>query len=717
MSRQEARVAASGSPFGNNLRVCLEEAPPLVASKLNLRAWLDLLGEEEEEEEAQRAAQLYIWLRCGFAFLPSGTVVAPQWRRNYNSALEAASDVTQELLRLVEQGHLLHFDEARRRYASCRHLDRPTIVLAMGMVTKILEDGAKKLRIVLDASGEADGISLNSLIDLDQFPTKLPSVQRYADALAILGPLAKLFKIDLTDSYFSFPISDDSVPLVGIYWNGEFLVYKSLVFGVSSSVHAFQLLAIAVSRAAVRRWRSAGIHCFDPPSLIDQSQPWPTVHPKHGSSVLEPEHETASDIRHAEVTADTDSHAENLFSMVRDALRNQKRSTRTRIAPVELHHDATVRAAFSAPYIDDFAGIAVGPAPSQTLHQRTLDRFVAGVPPLHSCDDCADFCYDSLHLVIAWLGLPANMKVGKSVPPCDEGEILGIGFSCSGQVIFLTAQRVKKLIRTLSSLIAAEYLTAYVLQSIIGLLVFCAIVLPAAKPYLSASLAALRQLGPRPAAFTRLSPDPDMKSDWVMWQRLLLLLNARPISRGVHLPRILAAAFSDASFEGGGYFWGGRWRSWRWPVHWQQHMGPAGGWRITINTLEAIALLVMLRDILPYCGHGRVLHLYLDNTAVKYGVRKLRSRSSPINMVFREVALLLCYWGTVTKSHFVDSKSNECADTLSRTSSLTTTQVSAVVRRWSNAHPDCTHWSRLRPARPELAALLQQERWSYNMLP
>ena len=113
-------------------------------------------------------------------------------------------------------------------------------------------------------------------------------------------------------------------------------------------------------------------------------------------------------------------------------------------------------------------------------------------------------------------------------------------------------------------------------------------------------------------------------------------------------------------------------------------------------------MLVMCRDILPLCGPARVLHIYLDNTVTKFSLTKSRSRSDPINDVFKEITLLLCYWGTVTKSHFVDSKSNECADTLSRATSLSDAYVVEVVDRWSAAHPDCTGWRRQRPARPQL---------------
>eukprot|EP01043_Picozoa_sp_COSAG02_P031111 COSAG02_NODE_2015_length_10106_cov_9.031578_6_plen_103_part_00 len=54
---------------------------------------------------------------------------------------------------------------------------------------------------VLDASGEdgedEDGVSLNGSINMDEYKTVLPTMQRYADALAILGPHALLLKANL----------------------------------------------------------------------------------------------------------------------------------------------------------------------------------------------------------------------------------------------------------------------------------------------------------------------------------------------------------------------------------------------------------------------------------------------------------------------------------------------------------------------------------------
>eukprot|EP01043_Picozoa_sp_COSAG02_P053976 COSAG02_NODE_6042_length_3848_cov_3.936783_2_plen_736_part_00 len=713
----EAWAAEQQTPFGQALSALLEDAPPIVASSLHLEAWLHLLAEETSADEAARAAQLYLWLRCGFAILPADAQMRPQWRRNYSSALDAASDVTAELQRLLRKGHLLHWAEAQRRFKSCRALQRPTVVLAMGLITKITDDGSTKLRVVLDASGEdRNGVSLNNQINMEEFKTVLPTVQKYADALAILGPESKLFKADLTDSYFSFPLNDDSVPLVGIYGMGKFFVYHSLVFGVSSAVYAFQLLSVAVSRGCIRRWRAAGISCFHPPSLVDLSQPTP-----RDFSATQPETPPPTpvvteqpDVRFAAASRPAAEHDTSVLAAVQRSLAGQAdlsavttRSPHTSPRPL--------RAAYMSPYIDDFAGLAVGPEPDAVSHLSAIGLFPGGVAP-QPTTSAADFCYRSLRHMLDWLGLPANTKPGKCVPPCTEGDILGIGFNTSRMILFITTSRAQRLQRLLHQLIASSRVTVMQLQSSMGILNFISVVLPAGKPYLSATINALKRLGKQPSSFMVISTTDDMRSHWTMWLRILSAIGTRPVSLGVYLPTIRAAAFSDASFEGGGYFWGGIYKQWTWPSHWTQYFGESGGWRITINTLEAIALLILCRDILPLCGPGKVLHIYLDNTAVKYSLRKQRSKSNPINRIFMEITMLLCYWGTVTKSHFVDSKSNECADVLSRASSISEAAVIDVISRWSAAHPDCTNWRRQPPDRPSLARLLRLHRWSYNDL-
>ena len=132
----EQEIMQDGSEFGRALRDVLQDALPIVRSDLNLAGWLRVLSEETDRGHCQSAAELYLRLSRGWLVLPAGTVVEPQWTRNYQSALEAEQDVTAEISRLHQKGFLLTFAEAQQRFPSLRQQSRPDVVLAMGCVIK-----------------------------------------------------------------------------------------------------------------------------------------------------------------------------------------------------------------------------------------------------------------------------------------------------------------------------------------------------------------------------------------------------------------------------------------------------------------------------------------------------------------------------------------------------------------------------------------------------
>ena len=138
-------------------------------------------------------------------------------------------------------------------------------------------------------------------------------------------------------------------------------------------------------------------------------------------------------------------------------------------------------------------------------------------------------------------------ELGKCVPPCKICEILGIGFDAPRMILFLTARRAQQIINLLQQLTDSVSVSVLQLQSSVGLLNFISIVLPAGKPYLSATILALKSLGRNPARYTRLVVSADMRSDWAMWRTVLLTIATRPVSRGVHLPTIRAAAWALTS--------------------------------------------------------------------------------------------------------------------------------------------------------------------------
>eukprot|EP01044_Picomonas_judraskeda_P010640 COSAG03_NODE_1385_length_4188_cov_90.131817_4_plen_148_part_00 len=81
-----------------------------------------------------------------------------------------------------------------------------------------------------------------------------------------------------------------------------------------------------------------------------------------------------------------------------------------------------------------------------------------------------------------------------------------------------------------------------------------------------------------------------------------------------------AARPLDASFRAGGWWFGGRFRAWLWPADWRS--GRIGDFSrddaIAIGELEALALLVALRDLATLCAGGlgcpgRRLVCHIDN--------------------------------------------------------------------------------------------------------
>jgi hypothetical protein len=82
-------------------------------------------------------------------------------------------------------------------------------------------------------------------------------------------------------------------------------------------------------------------------------------------------------------------------------------------------------------------------------------------------------------------------------------------------------------------------------------------------------------------------------------------------------------------------------------------MGQTGGWIVTINFLESVALLLGLREILPLVAGGyKRLVCMIDNTAVvgqlngssKDDDMKLSAASPMPLLVYKEIAWLSCFF-------------------------------------------------------------------------
>lgn len=684
----EQIVVATDTDFGRELGRLLEDPPPLVRSDLKLTAWLHMLSEETDPVHAKAAAALYSQVSRGWFVLPRGAAPAPQWTHNYSSATDADTQVTAEIARLVAAGHLLDWDDAQAQFPNLQGKDRPTVCLALGFVQKTV-DGRVKVRMVLDASAPHDGTSLNDTIDVP--PTRLPSVRKIEASLADLGAGAWIWKCDLRDAFHLQPCATESVDHLGIYWHGRFYVYAKMPFGIASAPSAMQTFSCAVMRAAMRRMTAAGLTCGPMPGY-DHLQQWAGYEDdadgNTATATASPGNVTRAGTDTNTETATTTGSPNVITSAGTDTGSCTDSRPGTGKRRRRSHVDVNVHL---HGYLDDFIGLASDKSSADLSYQIFL-----GV-----CDEL--------------FGIRnVQDKPGKTVPPCRECEALGIIFDCVRLELRLSEGRVARMLTTLNELHERTDVTVRELQSAVGVLQFCSIVLPAAVPYYRQLLNALRTLGIRPRGSLRLEMTPAMRSDIDMWTLLLGALNGRPIQRPVHQSTEPAALFTDASLLGWGYFWGGRYRFNRWPPEWSARFAAAGNWEISINTLEAIALLLALRDVLPFVGGAHAgtntsLVCFIDNQSVMYMTDKLSSRAAHSLRVMKEIAFLTTIYGVTLLPRFVRSADNGAADILSRLlePDVTPAQAVAVMRDWSRRHPDATQRGFRPIARPDLWLALE----------
>lgn len=363
-------------------------------------------------------------------------------------------------------------------------------------------------------------------------------------------------------------------------------------------------------------------------------------------------------------------------------------------------------------------GLDVGPKPSYQHSQEWPTPGDGKVHLLAYIDDwlainfpsqqTADIAYKIFLDTAAELGLQLQYAESKTVPPANTGtEFLGVILSPRSMTLSLSAERISRMEHDLASLQMANSCNVGELQRLVGVYSFAVVVFSLCRPYLRQLLNVLRSLGPRPSRFRRVTLTPEARADIEMWLRILrvMQLNSRPV-RGVPLHRstMRAELYTDASFSGAAWFWGRRWRAWKWPNEWRTRIGDFDSDdAIAICELEALALLVAVRDIVGggFCS-GRRLVAHIDNLPLVYMLEKHATRSPACLPVLKELTFTLLAYGAELVPRHIPSEENEVADQLSRVDELRADELHATLRRWCRSQPDTTGWSPRPPLRPDL---------------
>ena len=468
-----------------------------------------------------------------------------------------------------------------------------------------------KTRLVVDASRpEGDGRSLNSAAELP--PTRLANIFMAMRAFSRTG---RFWLADMEDAFHQTSLAADSTRLAGIRWRGVTYVYRRSFFGFAPAPAMQQTLAVALCRITTRRLRRRGLACGDP---VGWNQCWASAHPD--APTCDQRGETAAE---------------------QDMGRGPAAYNRPPLAGSDSL--VTVLA-----YLDDFWGGTSGRPEA------------AAFSFMHFLSICED--------------LGVRLKTSKMAPPATEGLFLGIHCSLPDMSISLGADRVIELSGRLRALLAESTVTIGELMSVVGVLVFCSVVIPAARCFYRRLLDALKADGARQRRYLRLPWTPGMREDVSTWMAVLDRYNGRPVSRGVSDPIFRHAGYSDASFSGFGWHLDGTVLFDRdtWPASWADRIGMHSAHHdIYIVELELWGALLMLRAIIPLAGardgrSGGRLRVFNDNQSVVGMLSKLTTTSRRCLPLIKEIVGLLVVFGVSLVVSWVDTVSNRHADLLSR---------------------------------------------------
>ena len=378
------------------------------------------------------------------------------------------------------------------------------------------------------------------------------------------------------------------------------------------------------------------------------------------------------------------------------------------------------------------AGFDIGPRPGPDQSQAFADPSERHVHLFAYLDDFfgtgfaseADSvrAYTILCDTALELGMELKFAADKTSPPTTgPREFIGVVFCSRTMTMQLTPARLKKMLEKISAVAAEDGITVGDLRSLIGVLQFATVVFEIARLYLRFLLNLLRSAGPAPSKRQRLLFTAGARSDLDMWRRIIgvLNMNARPVSAALHHRTIQAELYTDASFRAGGWWFGGRFRAWLWPEDWRS--GRIGDFSrddaIAIGELEALALLVALRDLAGICAGdyssaGRRLVCHIDNIGLVGMLRKHSSRSVATLPVIKEIDWICASYGIVLAPRHIYSELNEASDALTRSHQMEAADLLGILRRWASSHPDTTSWVPRPPSRPDLLPHIERHPYS-----
>jgi hypothetical protein len=305
-------------------------------------------------------------------------------------------------------------------------------------------------------------------------------------------------------------------------------------------------------------------------------------------------------------------------------------------------------------YLDDFFAVLL-PFTDASLYQKEWD------------------------LLCGLLGLQSNEKKRQSG---TRVEFLGIEMDSEAMEARLPSAKLQRARELVAAAAEAKTLSHQSLEVLVGFLSFCAKVVVPGRAFLSTLYASLAK------DMRYHSITAPMARDIAWWHHFLPRWNGIKVLQFL-APRSTSYIWTDASSSWGiGGYWIPHKGSKPVDVFTERYSTRIKSKALHINTHEMRAILYALRLWLPRLCGGKVI-IYDDNAAVVAGLNKGSIRGGPMGPL-RDIAMLLALNDILIESIWIDSKSNDLADLLSRG------KYEAI----ANKYPQLAHLAVQTPATP-----------------
>ena len=272
------------------------------------------------------------------------------------------------------------------------------------------------------------------------------------------------------------------------------------------------------------------------------------------------------------------------------------------------------------------------------------------------------------------LSLGVALKEGKTDGPRQVLHYFGLDCDMVNGVVSLHSERLQELRAKMKAVYVADSVSVREVLSLVGVLVFCSIVIPLGKTHYHALQDAVVALGRDRTMASKVTVSLAMRYSLSLWSKLLSLLNARSAAAPISRVRVPGEVTTDASLSGWGWAGMGICAAGRWPADWAGRLGRAVAKhpgsdaqlrRIFICECEAWAVLFMVRALIPRCKHCRLM-VRVDNLPVVHMLQKLSCRSRACLPIIREISWRCATWDVEIECVWIATADNKLSDALSR---------------------------------------------------